>query len=78
MTYEIRGSDAEQMNLAVLKVMDRENRELVGVENHPIADLQRLSFDVAGNRRLHRRLMAELKAAPSVEDVRSFRDPEDE
>jgi putative Mg2+ transporter-C (MgtC) family protein len=77
MTYEIRGSDAEQMN-AVLKVMDRENRELVGVENHPIADLQRLSFDVAGNRRLHRRLMAELKAAPSVEDVRSFRDPEDE
>lgn len=78
MTYEVRGSDAEQMNLAVLKIMDRENRQLVGVENHPIATVQRLSFDVAGSRRLHRRLTAEFKAAPAIDDVRSFRDPEDE
>jgi putative Mg2+ transporter-C (MgtC) family protein len=78
MTYEIRGADAEKMTASILKVMDRENRHLDPLESQPVGELQRLSFDFSANRRMHRRLLAELKAAPAVDDVRAFRDAEDE
>jgi len=78
MTYEVRGSDTEQMSLAILKVMDRENRRVDTLENQPIATVQRITFDVGATRSLHRRLLAELKVAPGIQEVRAFRDPEDE
>jgi putative Mg2+ transporter-C (MgtC) family protein len=78
MTYEVRGSDAEKMTLAILHVMDRENRRLDALENQPVGALQRLSFDISANRRLHRRLLGELKAVSVFDEVRSFRDAEDE
>jgi putative Mg2+ transporter-C (MgtC) family protein len=78
MTYEVRGSDAEKMTLAILHVMDRENRRLDALENQPVGPLQRLSFDVSANRRLHRRLLGELKSVSVFDEVRSFRDAEDE
>jgi putative Mg2+ transporter-C (MgtC) family protein len=77
-TYEVRGHELDQMTTSILKVMDLENRRLDEVENQPIAGLQRLSFEVSANRRMHRRLLKELKAAPAIDDVHSFRDPEDE
>jgi putative Mg2+ transporter-C (MgtC) family protein len=77
-TYEVRGHELEQMTISILKVMDLENRRLDGVENQPIAGLQRLSFEVSANQRMHRRLLKELKAAPAIDDVHSFRDAEDE
>ncbi|MFY9745337.1 MAG: MgtC/SapB family protein [Acidobacteriaceae bacterium] len=78
MTYEVRGGDAEKMTVAILNVMDRENRRLDALENQPVGDLQRLSFDLSANRRLHRRLLTELKARPAFDEVYAFRDPEDE
>ena len=78
MTYEVRGGDAEKLTMAILAVMDRENRRLDDLENQPVGALQRLSFDVSANKRCHRRLLAELKATPAIDDVRAFRDPEDE
>ena len=78
MTYEARGADAEQMTLAILHVMDRENRRVGALENQPVAGLQRLSFDVSANRRVHRRLLGELQASAAFDEVRSYRDPEDE
>jgi putative Mg2+ transporter-C (MgtC) family protein len=77
-TYEVRGHELEQMTISILKVMDLENRRLDEVGNQPIAGLQRLSFEVSANQRMHRRLLKELKAAPAIDDVHSFRDPEDE
>ncbi|MGB9032565.1 MAG: MgtC/SapB family protein [Acidobacteriaceae bacterium] len=78
MTYEVRGLDAEKMTLAVLEVMDRENRPLEDLENRPVGTVQRLFFSLAANQRMHRRLLAELKAATVFDNVNSFRDPEDE
>jgi putative Mg2+ transporter-C (MgtC) family protein len=77
-TYEVRGHELEPMTISILKVMDRENRRVDGLENEPVGGLQRLSFDVSGNQRMHRRLLSELKAAPAIDEVHSFRDPEDE
>jgi putative Mg2+ transporter-C (MgtC) family protein len=78
MTYEIRGPDAERMSLAILHVMDREKRHLADVASTPIGELQRLSFDITGSRRMHIRLESELKACPAVDEVHAYRDPEDE
>ena len=77
-TYEVRGGDAELMSIAVLSVMDRENRRLDTLENQPVGSIQRLSFNVSANRRLHRRMLSELKARPVIDEVYTFRDPEDE
>jgi putative Mg2+ transporter-C (MgtC) family protein len=78
MTYEVRGSDPHLMTLGVLAVMDRENRRLDTIDSQPVGELQRLSFDVSATRRLHHRMLGELKAASGIAEVRAFRDPEDE
>jgi putative Mg2+ transporter-C (MgtC) family protein len=77
-TYEVRGEDAEQMTVAILGVMDRENRHMDVLDSQPVGRLQRLSFDVSANHRAHRRLLAALKAAPAFAQVHAYRDPEDE
>lgn len=76
--YEIRGADAEQMTLAILKVMDHENRRIDDLANQPIGALQRLSFSVSANHRTHRRMLAELRSALASAEVHAFREPEDE
>ena len=78
MTYEVRGSDADKMTLSVLKVMDRENRFMETLENQPVGEIQRLSFDLSANSRFHRRLLSQLKTAPDIDEVRAYRDAEDE
>ncbi|MFP5229601.1 MAG: MgtC/SapB family protein [Acidobacteriota bacterium] len=77
-TYEVRGSDADQLNLAILNVMDKENRRIDDLVNQPIGSLQRLCFSVSANHRIHQRLLTELKAAAPIAEARAFRDPEDE
>lgn len=77
-TYEVRGANANQLSIAVLKVMDHEQRRLEDLENQPVGDLQRLSFGVSANQRQHRRLLVELKASSGIDEVHAFRDPEDE
>ena len=78
MTYEVRGSDADKMTLSVLKVMDREDRFMETLENQPVGEIQRLSFDLSANSRFHRRLLSQLKTAPDIDEVRAYRDAEDE
>jgi putative Mg2+ transporter-C (MgtC) family protein len=77
-TYEIRGADANRMSLSLLRVMDRQNRQLKNVESAPIGELARVLFPVAADRRSHSHLLAELKTAPDIDSVAAFRDPEDE
>lgn len=77
-TYEVRGEDATSMSLSLLNVMDQEKRQLCDVQSQPIGGLERLSFQMSGSQRVHRRLEAALKAAPAIVEVCAFRDPEDE
>jgi putative Mg2+ transporter-C (MgtC) family protein len=77
-TYEVRGADAASMTLSLLRVMDREKRQLTDVQSQPVGGVERLSFEVAGSQRAHRNLEAALRAAPAIDEVHAFRDPEDE
>jgi putative Mg2+ transporter-C (MgtC) family protein len=77
-TYEVRGTDTTRMTLSLLHVMDRQNRQLRDIETQSVGTMERLSFPVAANQRTHRRLLTELRAAPDIESVAAFRDPEDE
>ena len=77
-TYEVRGTDASHMSQALLHVMDHEKRQLTDVESQPVGGIERLSFDVAGSMRVHRRLEAALRSSPGIEEVHAFRDAEDE
>ncbi len=77
-TYEVRGADADRLSMAVLGVMDHFNRRMDECVNQPVAGIQRLSFDVSANRAFHRKLFVALKTEPSVAEVHSYRDPEDE
>lgn len=77
-TYEVRGADVSKMELAILAVMDREKRHMGTLESQPVGELQRLCFGVSANHRSHRRLLTSLQTAPAIDEVHSFRDPEDE
>ncbi len=76
--YEVRGSDSNQMSLAILNAMDRDKHRLVGLEQQSIGDLNRLSFSISTSRRGHERMLAQLNAAPAVDEVLTFHDPEDD
>ncbi|HTV15393.1 MAG TPA: MgtC/SapB family protein [Acidobacteriaceae bacterium] len=76
--YEVRGADAAKITMALLGIMDRENRRLASVENESIGGLERLAFPVSATDRVHRRLKQAFQAAPVIDEVHAFRDPEDE
>lgn len=76
--YEVRGSDPERISMAILNAMDRTKHRLVGLEQSPIGDLNRLSFSVAASRKGHGQLLAFLNAAPAIDEVLTFTDPEDD
>jgi putative Mg2+ transporter-C (MgtC) family protein len=76
--YEVRGADSTTMTLSLLHVMDREKRQLSDVQSQPVGGMERLSFEVSGSQRSHRKLEAALRDAPAIDEVHTFRDPEDE
>ncbi len=76
--YEVRGGDSDKMSLSILNAMDRAKHRLVGLEQQTIAELSRLSFSLSTTRRGHDRLLAALNAAPAIDEVLTFRDPEDD
>jgi len=76
--YEARGSDPDKISMSILNAMDHGKHRLVGLERNTIGDLNRLSFSVAASRRGHERLLAFLSAAPAIDQVLTFIDPEDD
>lgn len=76
--YEVRGSDADAMHLAVLAAMDAEQRRLDPVDRDNLAGIARLSFTVMATRRGHRRLTALLMKASGIDRVLTFRSWEEE
>jgi putative Mg2+ transporter-C (MgtC) family protein len=76
--YEVRGSDSDKMSLAILNAMDRAKHRLASIEQENIATLNRLCFAVSMTRRGHDHLLASLNAAPAIDEVLTFHDPEDD
>lgn len=76
--YEVRGGDSEKMSLSILNAMDRAKHRLVSLEQQSIGGLNRLCFSLSTTRRQHDRLLVALNAAPVIDEVLTFRDPEDD
>jgi putative Mg2+ transporter-C (MgtC) family protein len=76
--YEVRGGDPDEMSMAILHAMDKGKRRLTQLQRDPIGSIQRLCFTVDATHRGHMRLLADLEAASVIDEVRTFRDTEDE
>ena len=77
-TYEARGHNQSQMLLSILDAMDKAGQRLTGVETDTIGELQRVSFPLTAIKRQHERLHGKLNAEPAIDDLFTFRDPEDD
>ena len=77
-TYEARGHDQPRMLASILEAMDRSGQRFTDIQTDAIGDLQRISFPLAATRREHERLRAELNAKPEIDQLFTFRDPEDD
>jgi putative Mg2+ transporter-C (MgtC) family protein len=76
--YEVRGKDAAKMTMAVLNAMDHVKRRLVGVDQEAIGDLNRITFSATASRKGHDQLLAMMDAAPAIDEVLTFHDPEED
>lgn len=76
--YEVRGCDADVMQVSVLGAMDHEGRRLDTVDRESFAGIARLSFTVMATRSGHRRLNELLTKAAGIDKVLSFRTWEEE
>jgi putative Mg2+ transporter-C (MgtC) family protein len=76
--YEVRGTDAEQMKLALMAAMDHEKRQFTDIEDDSLGELRRLSFSVTATSRTQKHLLAAFSAAAPIEQVHTFRSQEDE
>ena len=77
-TYEARGHNQPRMLASILEAMDRSGQRFTDIQTDAIGDLQRISFPLAATRREHERLRAELNAKPEIDQLFTFRDPEDD
>ena len=78
MTYELRGEDANAIEIAALDALDRLGKQLATPAIDVIARMQRLSFSTLATLRQHQQLAAALRDAPGVSQLLSFRDMEDD
>jgi putative Mg2+ transporter-C (MgtC) family protein len=76
--YETRGTNVEQMKLALLAAMDHEKRRLASLEDDSVGTVHRLSFSVAATARVHKRLLAAFNTSDPIEQVYTFRSQEDD
>jgi putative Mg2+ transporter-C (MgtC) family protein len=76
--YEARGSDETGMLSSILDAMDKENLRLGTVDRDSFGSLQRVSFAHTATRRRHDQLCLCLRAEPSIEVLKTFRDPEED
>jgi putative Mg2+ transporter-C (MgtC) family protein len=76
--YEVRGSDQNKIYRAILSVLDRAGERLNVVERDSVAQLERVTFVVKANPKMHARLLADLRASDATDQVVAFRDVEAE
>jgi len=78
LVYEARGSDQTRMLESILDAMDHAGERLAGVERDTIGVLQRISFSLIATKKQHERLKGKLLAEPAIDQVLTFRDPEED
>jgi putative Mg2+ transporter-C (MgtC) family protein len=77
-TYEARGTDEPLMLSSILTAMDHAGQRLTDIQTDIIGGVQRVSFPLAATMRQHKRLRAELKSKPEIDQLFTYRDPEDD
>jgi putative Mg2+ transporter-C (MgtC) family protein len=77
-TYELRGQDADTIEIAALDALDRLDKRLISPEKDVIAQMQRLSFSTMATLRQHQQLATALRGSPAVSRLLTFRDTEDD
>jgi putative Mg2+ transporter-C (MgtC) family protein len=78
MLYEVRGRDQSRMYVAILSVLDRAGMRLAIVERDSVATLERLTFLVNASKKMHERLIGELRQSDATDQVVVFRDADAE
>jgi putative Mg2+ transporter-C (MgtC) family protein len=76
--YEARGADEDRILTSILDAMDKERKRLSNYDRDSIGSLHRVSFSLSGTRSQHQRLQARLIAEPAIDDLKVFRDPEED
>jgi putative Mg2+ transporter-C (MgtC) family protein len=76
--YEVRGTDQTRIYRAILSVLDRAGERLNVVERDSVAMLERVTFVVKANKKMHTRLLSDLRASDATDQVVAFRDVEAE
>lgn len=78
MIYEARGKDETGMLASILEAMDSEKERLSEVDKNAIGDMHRISFSLITTRRQHERLQTRLTTEQAIDDLKTYRDPEED
>lgn len=76
--YEARGKDVNKMLTAILDAMDSAQERLANVDRDTIGGIERASFVLTATKTQHERLRGRLLAEQSIDQVLTFRDPEED
>ncbi len=76
--YEARGKDTTRMMGEILQAMDCEKRRLSDVQQDSFDQVHRISFPVVATSKQHVGLLRCLREKKSIDEVVTFRDPEEE
>lgn len=76
--YEARGNDAGQMLVSILDAMDKAGERLTNVERDTIGKLERVSFSLTATSKKHETLRGKLAAESTIQQLLTFRDPEED
>jgi putative Mg2+ transporter-C (MgtC) family protein len=78
MIYEARGHDQTLMLQSILGAMDKAGERLCCMENDAIGALQRVTFSLTATKKRHQRIHESLLSQPSIDELLTFRDPEED
>ena len=78
LVYEVRGTSQDEIMMCILRVMDRIGRRLATFEKDTIGSVQRVMFHVTATQKVHDRLLVDLRASASSDQVLVFRDTDEE
>jgi len=67
-----------RMQTAILKVLDAAGQRMSVLERDNVAGLERVAFTVTATRRMHERLLRDLRANDATDQVNVYRDLEEE
>jgi putative Mg2+ transporter-C (MgtC) family protein len=67
-----------RMQRAILRVLDGAGQRLSIVERDNVAGLERVAFTVVATKKMHRRMLEELRACDETDEVAVFADAEEE